>query len=135
MKIDVFSHILPKKYLDSLKKKTKSLDAFREIKNLAVTDIELRLKVMDRYPDVMQVLTLAQPCLETLVTANDAIELSRIANDGLADLLHRYPDRFIGAAACLPLNDIDASLEEADRAITQLGLRGSRYSLQLMKNL
>jgi len=128
MKVDVFSHILPEKYLAALGKKTKSLADFRETENRAVTDIELRLKVMDRYPDVVQVLTLSQPCLETLVTAKDAIELSRIANDELAELLLRYPDKFIGAAACLPLSDIDAALDEADRAITQLGLYGIQIS-------
>jgi aminocarboxymuconate-semialdehyde decarboxylase len=52
------------------------------------------------------------------------VELARIANDGLAELVTKYPDRFIGAAACLPMNDIDAALIEADRAIQQLGCCG-----------
>ena len=36
----------------------------------------------------------------------------------------KYPDRFIGAAACLPMNDVDAALQETDRAIQDLGFRG-----------
>jgi len=29
-----------------------------------------------------------------------------MANDGMAELVHKYPDRFVTAAACLPLNDL-----------------------------
>jgi hypothetical protein len=35
----------------------------------------------------------------------------------------KYPDRFIAAAACLPVDDVDVALGEADRAIRDLGLR------------
>ena len=31
----------------------------------------------------------------------------------MAELVARYPDRFVGAAACLPLNDVDAALARA----------------------
>jgi len=66
----------------------------------------------------------AQVPLEKFVSPKDAVELSRIANDELADLVLNYPDRFFGAVACLPMNDMDAALEEADRAITRLRLKG-----------
>jgi len=62
--------------------------------------------------------------LEKYVRAKAAVELARIANDELAELLMKYPNKFYGAAACLPMNDIDAALEETDRAITQLRLQG-----------
>jgi aminocarboxymuconate-semialdehyde decarboxylase len=86
---------------------------------------------LDRYPDVLQVLTVSTPPLETLVTPSDAIELAKIANDELADLVAKYPNKFIAAVACLPLSDIDAALKEADRAITQLHLRG----IQIFTNI
>src|SRR5208337_4801416 len=84
----------------------------------------MRFKLMERYPDVLQMLTVAKVPLEKYVSPQDAIELARIANDELAELLVEHPDRFYGAAACLPMNDIDAALEEADRAITKLRLQG-----------
>ncbi len=126
MKIDVFSHIVPKKYGEELRKKAKvELPTYVTDQRLANTDIEIRFRLMDRYPDVIQVLTVAQPPLETgIVTPGDAVELARIANDELAELVTKYPDKFIGAVACLPLTDIDAALKEADRAIFQLHLRG-----------
>ena len=124
MKIDVYSHIMPERYLAAYREKTKLGSEIRGPReNKALYEIDVRLRVMDRYPDVVQVLTMGFSALETL-PPSDAVELARIANDELAELLVRYPDKFIAAVACLPLNDMDAALEEADRAITQLKLKG-----------
>lgn len=125
MKIDVFAHILPQKYLANLQQKVKpGLDISREAANRANINIDIRLRVMDRYPDVVQVLTVSQPAVEMVATPKEAVELARIANDELAELVAKYPDKFIAAVACLPLNDVDAALEEADRAINKLKFRG-----------
>lgn len=124
MKIDIFSHILPERYLAAFIEKAKPGARFSEARNRANCEIDVRLRLMNRYPDVLQVLTVSRPPLETHVTPGDAVELARIANDELAELVTRYPDKFIAAVACLPLQDMDAALEEADRAITQLNLRG-----------
>lgn len=130
IKIDIFSHILPSKYLKALRQKTPpGFDLFRaahwtKSSASALNEVDTRLRILDKYPDVMQVLTLVTPPVETLVGPSDAIELARIANDGLAELVSKYPDRFIAAVACLPLNDMDATLEEVDRTISQLGFKG-----------
>jgi predicted TIM-barrel fold metal-dependent hydrolase len=50
--------------------------------------------------------------------------LARIANDGLAEICRKYPCAFPAFIAALPLNDIDASVREMDRAIGALGARG-----------
>ena len=42
----------------------------------------------------------------------------------MADLVRRYPDRFAGFVAALPLNDPDAAVRELRRALTDLGARG-----------
>jgi aminocarboxymuconate-semialdehyde decarboxylase len=42
----------------------------------------------------------------------------------MAELVSRHPERFIAAAACIPMNDIDAAIGELDRAIGQLGFKG-----------
>jgi uncharacterized protein len=52
------------------------------------------------------------------------VEFARIANDSMAELVTKYPDRFVAGVASLPMNDMDASLEEADRAIQSLNLKG-----------
>jgi predicted TIM-barrel fold metal-dependent hydrolase len=50
--------------------------------------------------------------------------MARIANDAMADLVTRYPDRFVGFAASLPMDDADAALLEVDRAVEQMGALG-----------
>ncbi|MFH1646761.1 MAG: amidohydrolase family protein [Chloroflexota bacterium] len=124
MKIDIFSHILPKKYLELYAKKNPAILERVEARSIAVTDLEVRLRLMNRYPDVIQVLTVANIPLETFAKPDEAVQLARIANEEVAELVNHYPDRFIAGVACLPMNDIDAALEEAEYAITKLGLKG-----------
>jgi uncharacterized protein len=124
MKIDIFAHILPPKYLAAFAKIVPAIHNTTEGRNEAIVNLDMRLRLMDRYPDVAQVLTLAQPAPESLLSPKNAVRLAKIGNDELAELVVKYPDKFLGAAACLPLNDMDAALEEADRAILQLGFRG-----------
>ena len=79
---------------------------------------------MDKYPDIVQLLTIAGPNLESVLEPKDAAECARIANDEMAELVAKHPDRFCGACASLPMNDIDAALVETDRAIKELRFRG-----------
>ncbi len=123
-KIDIFAHILPPKYLAAYGKLNPSVMDQIEVKNRAVIDLETRLRAMDRYPDVLQVLTISQPPLEKFVGSRDATKLAKIGNDELAGLVQKYPDRFVGAVVCLPMNDVDASLKEAERGIRELNLKG-----------
>ncbi len=129
MKIDIFTHVLPPKYYDALRRKKKGGSDLAESgqwmqSNPALSNMEVRFQEMDHYPTLMQVLTLATPPLDTLVSPNDAVELAELANDEMCELIGKYRDRFIAAVACLPLCDVDAALREAERAITQLDFRG-----------
>jgi uncharacterized protein len=123
MKIDAFAHILPGKYLAKYRKINPAIEKRIEVITPPVVDLDIRFRLMNRYPDVLQMLTVANVPLETFAP-QDAVELSRIANEELAELVTKYPDKFFGAAACLPMNNIDAALNEVDRAITQLKLNG-----------
>ena len=124
MKIDIFAHILTQRYLDAYGKANPAVLNEVEARNRAVVDLDIRFRLMNRHPDVLQVLTISQPPLEKFVGPKDAIELAKIANDELASLVEKYPDKFIAAVACLPMNDVDAALREAERAIKQLGFKG-----------
>jgi aminocarboxymuconate-semialdehyde decarboxylase len=79
---------------------------------------------MDRYPDYVQVLTLANPPIEVLAGPERSPELARLANDGMAEIVATHPDRFPGFVASLPMNAPDAALAEIDRALDQLGATG-----------
>jgi len=127
MKIDVFPHIFPTKYLEALRKKVPSnvYEIYEQVERTpGLVDIERRLRILDKYDDVVQILNIASPPIETMVEPKDAVELCRLANDELAELLIKYPDRFVGAIASIPMNDVEAAVIEADRAIRELGFRG-----------
>jgi len=133
VKIDVYPHILPKRFAERIF----SLPAtglnmqkrFREVP--ALTDLELRFRIMDRYGDYVQVLTLCSPPVEVLGTPQETPELACIANDGMAELVEKYPDRFPGFVASLPMNNPEAAFKEIDRAITGLGATG----IQIFSNV
>lgn len=124
MKIDVFAHILPERFLKEYRRRVPEIENVYEVKVLPVTNLQVRMKLMDRYPDVLQILTVSRVPLEKYAKPKDAVELASIANDELAEIVSYHPDKFFAAVACLPMNDVDASLEEIDRAIQKLGLKG-----------
>jgi predicted TIM-barrel fold metal-dependent hydrolase len=126
MKIDVFNHIIPPKYKEAMFKKMPS-DAYtrRLIEAFpSLTDLEVRFRIIDKYDGFLQVITTGAPPVEDIVEPKDAVELARIANDEMAELVLKYPDKFPAAVAAVPMNDMDAALDEVDRAITELGFRG-----------
>ncbi len=128
MMIDVFTHILPPKYLAERNKKAganfTSQYAKYPVANPGLTDLGIRFRIMDKFKDLVHVLTIAGPNVESITPPKDALELARMANDEMAELVLKYPDRFVGAVACLPMSDVDGALREADRAIQDLSFRG-----------
>src|SRR5437773_9192452 len=89
-----------------------------------LVDLEQRFRIMDRYEGYAQVLTLASPPIEALAGPDATPELARLANDGMAELVAKHPDRFPGFVASLPMNNPDAALAEIDRALDRLGATG-----------
>ena len=125
MKIDIFPHILPVKYKEAFQKVNKS-EVFIKMHNIIPTlyDLDYRFRIMDEYDHLMQVLTLSSPPVENFADPKQSASLSKLANDEMAELVVKYPDRFAAAVACLPMNDMNAALDEVDRAINDLHFRG-----------
>jgi predicted TIM-barrel fold metal-dependent hydrolase len=124
-KIDIFCHILPKKYNEALLKKAKPCYYMKNnIRPPALFDLDVRFRAMDKYEGLRQVLNLGVPPIEYVVSPKEAVDLARMANDEMAELVTKYPDRFVGAAAGLPMNDVDAAIREAERAIEELQFKG-----------
>jgi predicted TIM-barrel fold metal-dependent hydrolase len=123
MKIDAFAHIMTPKYTELYRKVNPIIEKRIEYVTPPVIDLEVRLRLMERYPDVLQMLTVANIPLETFAP-NDSVELARIANDEVTELVLKYPNKFFGAAACLPMIDMEAALKEFERAITKNRMSG-----------
>jgi aminocarboxymuconate-semialdehyde decarboxylase len=75
--------------------------------------------------------SLANPPLELIAGPDKTPELARLANDALAEVCRNHPDRFPTFVASLPMNNVEASLAEIDRAVKGLGARG----VQLFTNV
>jgi len=126
MKIDIFNHVLPPRYVDASRKKAaRPLPFDFQMKKFpALTDMESRFRMMDAAGELRQILSMANPPLEGLFSPADAVELYRVGNDELAELVVSHPDRFAGAVAAVPMEDVDAAVAEIDRAVGELHLRG-----------
>jgi aminocarboxymuconate-semialdehyde decarboxylase len=94
-------------------------------------DLDERFRVMDRFEGYQQILSLPTPPLEVMGSPAQAVDLARLANDGMAELVTRYPDRFAGFVASLPFNDPDAAVLETRRAVDDLGANG----IQIFSNV
>jgi predicted TIM-barrel fold metal-dependent hydrolase len=139
-RVDAFAHVLPPRYLERLEKHLElaiSADQLRYYRegvfrfDPSISDLDARWRAMDRFGDYRQVLVLAVPPLEEVGPPEVAADFARMANDEMASLVARHPDRFAGFAASLPLNDVDASLLEVGRAVGDMGALG----VQLFTNV
>ncbi len=124
LKIDAYSHISPPKYTEALRKVSPDFYS-RVMRTAPLFDLEERFKIMDIYEGLVQVLTIGPvPPLEAFADSKQSVELAKLANDEMAELVQKYRYRFAAAIALLPMNNIEAALNETDRAIRDLGCRG-----------
>jgi predicted TIM-barrel fold metal-dependent hydrolase len=132
-KIDVFTHIFPKPYVDLMQRVAPTFkDVGKRVRGVPMlVDLDVRFAVMDRFEGYEQVLSIATPPIEAYASPRDAVDLARRANDGMAELVARHRARFPAFIASLPLNDPDAALRETARAVGELGARG----VQLFSNV
>ena len=126
MKIDIFNHIFPKAYFDRMVGLVpKGIDIGKRWRNIpCLSDLDVRFRMMDEFGgDYVQVICLSSP-IETFGAPPVSTVLAQLANDGMAELVAKYPDRFVGFVASLPMNDPEGMLTEARRAVEKLGAVG-----------
>jgi predicted TIM-barrel fold metal-dependent hydrolase len=145
-RVDVFCHILPKKFDAERWKRVGKTNFVKhspshlkyvqggksaEQENVKVLmDLDARWRMMDEFPGYRQVISVASPPVEA-VDPDDSEYLAKILNDEMAELVAKYPDRFAGAAASLPMNKPEAAAKELERCITELKMP----TLQIFSNV
>jgi aminocarboxymuconate-semialdehyde decarboxylase len=131
--IDIFCHWAPPDFgaaaLQAAGRPVRMLE--RALAMPVMTDLDVRRRLMDRFAGYRQVPCLVSPPLEAIAGPQPAAELARRANDGMAAMAARDPDRFPGFFASLALNHPEAMLAEARRAVTELRACG----VQIFTNL
>src|SRR5260370_16558245 len=125
-KIAVFPHRLPRRSFERMLAVAPAGMALQKrMSGIPVlVDVDRRFRIMDHYEGYVQVLTLASPPIEVVGDRDVSPDLARLANDEMAALVERHPDRFPAFVASLPMNNPEAALHELDRALDTLGATG-----------
>src|SRR3990167_1601210 len=141
MVIDFEAHIFPESYIDEMQRLNgevileepdpdsgmryfydKKLGCRINTATFQGRDIERRIEHMDRLGIDIHVLSIPAPGADRFV-GDGAVSLARTANDALAALCKRYPNRFTHLFT-LPTFSTQAALDELSRAVNELGLKG-----------
>lgn len=141
MVIDFQSHLFPEPYIEEVQRLDgnvvleapdpnsglryfydKQLQCRINTATFCGRDPARRIEHMDRLGVDLQVLSIPPPGADRY-DGPDAVALARKANDGIASFCRRYPQRFVGLCT-LPTASLAPSLDELQRSIGDLGLKG-----------
>src|SRR5262245_21882552 len=117
--IDAFCHFFPPRLFERVSRTAGGTkDIGKRMQGVrTIYDLDARLKMMDEFDEYAEILSLGLPPLDAMGGAEQATEFARIANDGLAELCAKYPDRFAGYVGALPMNAPEAAAKEAERIL------------------
>lgn len=140
LKIDIHTHILPKNWPD-LKERygyggfvqlehhkcdcaRMMVDGkfFREVQENCWSP-EVRMKDCDHHGVHVQVLSTVPIMFNYWAKPEDTLDLSRFLNDHIAEVVERYPTRFVGLGT-LPMQSPKLAIQELERCVKELGLAG-----------
>src|SRR3954470_3422009 len=140
MKIDLHTHILPKTWPDlrgrygyggfvqlehhgpGCARMVIDGQSFREVADNC-WDPERRLDDCGRHAVDVQVLSTVPVMFSYWAKPRDTLDLARLLNDHLAEVVRAHPRRFAGLGT-LPLQDADLAVVELERCVRDLGLAG-----------
>jgi len=136
MRIDCQSHVFPKEYAEVLARNPRPPMAIPEEDGYIITygevqkfrlrhevyDIDRKIRDMNEAGIDMSILSVNMPGPERLASEL-RIEGAEACNNFIAGVIQKHPGRFAGLA-CLPWQDVSASIAEIDRAVDDLGLCG-----------
>lgn len=128
MKIDSYAHFSFERYLQYLERHSSGPFGYAVLFRYLTTmlHVDSRLALMEKLGVDKQVLV-PLPWIESVEEVYDdpikAKEAARILNDELAELVNKYPERFIPVAV-IPTTNRDTMLSEYERAVRELRFKG-----------
>lgn len=118
--LDAFNHFFPKPLWDKIQTfEGAGKNIGKRMQNIpCIFDLDERLRVMDQFENYRQVISLGMPPIEQMGTPEATPELARLGNEGFAELCAKYPERFPGYLAALPMNNPDEAIKELERVFS-----------------
>ena len=132
--VDCQSHLYVPELIALMEKRKASPYVYRKGKDTYVVVGEWHRRLQPRHADAaakvadmdaagitLTALSINDPGPELFGKEGPAV--ARLVNDYIADVARRYPGRFIGLAV-LPLQDIDEAMNEFERCVNRLNMKG-----------
>ena len=115
--------------IDKLSKQDRaSVEAWGAEHRRRTNDLDYRLKLMDDWGIDIQVLTTSIISMNTYwAPPEDSLRMERLANDRMAEMAARAPDRFV-LLGNVPLQAPELAVKELERCMGELGMRGVQIS-------
>jgi aminocarboxymuconate-semialdehyde decarboxylase len=138
MNIDLHNHVIPPTIVDALTRDPQRYGMGIEEKGgkryfnnhgrLAELepvfhDADAKVEWMDRAGIDIAAISVGPPIYFYWLSADAGLEAARLANDGIAQMVARRPERLRGLAH-LPMQDPDAAVTELERVVKEHGFRG-----------
>ena len=114
-------HEMQIKFANALTRETNKKQVAERAPKLS--NIEVRLKDMDRMGIDIQAVSPAPQQTYYWTEPGMGAELARQVNERLAEIVAKWPDRFVGLGT-VPLQDPDLAVAELDYCVKKLGMRG-----------
>ncbi len=133
MNIDLHNHVLPPTVIDALKKDPERYGMSIEEKDgkryfnshgrLAELepvfyDADAKVEWMDKNKLDIAAISVGPPIYFYWLGADAGLEAAKLANDGIAQMVAKHPDRLRGMAH-LPMQDPDAAIAELERVVKE----------------
>jgi aminocarboxymuconate-semialdehyde decarboxylase len=96
MRIDAYTHFIPKKFYDEVIVKGGHADIGKRMRGIpAIYDLNVRKKVVDKFKDYAQIVSYSMPAPEIMASnPNQVEEYCKISNDGFGEMCSKNSDHF-----------------------------------------
>jgi aminocarboxymuconate-semialdehyde decarboxylase len=136
--IDLHNHVIPPTIVDALLRKPDRFGMKIEEKGGKryfnshgrmtellpdFCDVEAKIAWMDRKGIDIAGISVGPPIYFYWLPADAGLEATRLANDGIAQMVGKHPDRLRGMAH-LPMQDPDAAITELERVVKEYKFKG-----------
>src|SRR5215213_8883029 len=137
MNIDLHNHVVPPTIVDALAKKPERygmgieekdgkrwFNSHGRLAELAAVfyDADAKVEWMDRNKLDIAAISVGPPIYFYWLSPEIGLEAAKLANDGIAQMVAKHPDRLRGMAH-LPMQDPDAAVTELERVVKEYGFK------------